>query len=124
MKMLRFTSSGLRNAAFSIAPLFLFLLQVGFFPSECVELIKGEIPASLINLVPKPGTDVTFDGAGKQSGVFFGACSVFNSSLIHPTFSSVLTILHAYHGAYGWCFVGNENEGGGQRQFSCKSVRG
>ncbi|XP_031459040.1 rho GTPase-activating protein 32-like [Phasianus colchicus] len=28
--------------------------QVGFFPSECVELIDGKIPESLINSVPKP----------------------------------------------------------------------
>ena len=96
-----FPCSGLRNAAFSIAPLFLFLFQVGFFPGECVELINEKLPESLINSVPKPGTDVTFDGAGKQSGVFFGVCSVFNSSLIHPTLSSVLMILHAYHGDQG-----------------------
>ncbi|XP_048824406.1 rho GTPase-activating protein 32-like [Lagopus muta] len=29
--------------------------QVGFFPGECVELINGKIPESLINSVPKPG---------------------------------------------------------------------
>ncbi|XP_042743923.1 rho GTPase-activating protein 32-like [Lagopus leucura] len=28
--------------------------QVGFFPGECVELINGKIPESLINSVPKP----------------------------------------------------------------------
>ena len=77
-------SSGLRNAAFSSAPLFFFLLQVGFFPSECVELINGKIPESLLSSVPKPGTDVTFDGAGKQNGVSFWVCSVFNTSFIHP----------------------------------------
>ncbi|XP_021254149.1 rho GTPase-activating protein 32-like [Numida meleagris] len=28
--------------------------QVGFFPSECVELIKDKVPQSVIDLVPKP----------------------------------------------------------------------
>ena len=88
-----------------------------------MELITNKVPEALVNSVPKPGTDVTFDGAGKQRGVFFGVCSVCNTSLIHPTLSSVLMILRTYHGAYGSCFVGSENEGG-QRQFSCKSGRG
>ena len=52
-------------AAFSIPSLFLILFQVGFFPGECVELINGKIPEALINSAPKPGTDVTFDGAEK-----------------------------------------------------------
>lgn len=68
-----FNSSGLRNAAFRSAPVFFFLLQVGFFPGECVELINGKIPEALINSVPKPGTDVTCDGVGRKNGVFF-AC--------------------------------------------------
>ena len=94
-----FNSRGLRNAAFSIPSLFLFLLQVGFFPGECVELINGKIPEALIDSAPKPGTDVTCDGAGKSNGVFFWVCSVLNTSFIHPTFSSVLMILPASHGA-------------------------
>ncbi|KFM03294.1 Rho GTPase-activating protein 32, partial [Aptenodytes forsteri] len=44
----------LKNATFSILPLFLFLLQVGFFPSECVELINDKVPQSVTNSVPKP----------------------------------------------------------------------
>lgn len=31
------------------------LLQVGFFPSECVELINDKVPQSVTNSVPKPG---------------------------------------------------------------------
>ena len=92
-------SRGLRNAASSIPSLFLFFLQVGFFPGECVELISGKLPEALINSAPKPGTDVTCDGAGKSHGVFFWVCSVLNTSFIHPTFSSVLMILPASHGA-------------------------
>ena len=65
-----FNSSDLRSAACN--SWLLFLLQVGFFPGECVELINKNIPEALINSVPKPGTDVTFDGVGKQKGVFFG----------------------------------------------------
>ncbi|NXT64081.1 RHG32 protein, partial [Chaetops frenatus] len=34
-------------------PLFV-LLQVGFFPSECVELINDKVPQSVTNSVPKP----------------------------------------------------------------------
>ena len=79
--------------------IFLFFLQVGFFPGECVELISGKLPEALINSAPKPGTDVTCDGAGKSHGVFFWVCSVLNTSFIHPTFSSVLMILPASHGA-------------------------
>lgn len=30
-------------------------LQVGFFPSECVELINDKVPQSVTNSVPKPG---------------------------------------------------------------------
>ncbi|XP_021258622.1 rho GTPase-activating protein 32-like [Numida meleagris] len=30
--------------------------QVGFFPSECVELIKDKVPQSLIDSVPKPAS--------------------------------------------------------------------
>uniref|UniRef100_A0A8C8GX36 Rho GTPase-activating protein 32 n=1 Tax=Oncorhynchus tshawytscha TaxID=74940 RepID=A0A8C8GX36_ONCTS len=30
--------------------------QVGFFPSECVELINDKVPQSVTNSVPKPGT--------------------------------------------------------------------
>lgn len=30
--------------------------QVGFFPSECVELINDKVPQSMTNSVPKPGT--------------------------------------------------------------------
>lgn len=30
-------------------------LQVGFFPSECVELINDKVPQSMTNTVPKPG---------------------------------------------------------------------
>ena len=107
-------SGGLRSAAFGIPSLFLFLFQVGFFPGECMELINGKIPEALIDSAPKPGTDVTCDGAGKSEGVFFWLCSVLNSSFIHPTLSSVLMILHASHGAYGCCFVGSENEGLGK----------
>ena len=118
-----FNSSALGKAACNSWPLFLFFFQVGFFPGDCVELISNNVPEALLNSVPKPGTDVTFDGAGKQRGIFFGVCSVCNTSLLHPTLSSVLMILRAYHGAYGCCFVGRENEGG-QRQFSCKSGRG
>lgn len=33
-------------------------LQVGFFPSECVELINDKVPQSMTNTVPKPGTPV------------------------------------------------------------------
>lgn len=29
--------------------------QVGFFPSECVELINDKVPQSMTNTVPKPG---------------------------------------------------------------------
>lgn len=36
--------------------LFLYCLQVGFFPSECVELINDKVPQSMTNTVPKPGT--------------------------------------------------------------------
>lgn len=36
--------------------LFLLYLQVGFFPSECVELINDKVPQSMTNTVPKPGT--------------------------------------------------------------------
>lgn len=32
------------------------LLQVGFFPCDCVELINEKIPPSVQNSVPKPGT--------------------------------------------------------------------
>lgn len=32
------------------------LHQVGFFPSECVELINDKVPQSMTNTVPKPGT--------------------------------------------------------------------
>lgn len=35
---------------------FLYCLQVGFFPSECVELINDKVPQSMTNTVPKPGT--------------------------------------------------------------------
>lgn len=35
---------------------FLFCFQVGFFPSECVELINDKVPQSMTNTVPKPGT--------------------------------------------------------------------
>lgn len=31
------------------------LLQVGFFPSECVELTNDKVPQSVTNSVPKPG---------------------------------------------------------------------
>ena len=109
-----FNGGGLRSAAFSLPSLFLFLFQVGFFPGECVELINGKIPEALIDSAPKPGTDVTCDGAGKSEGVVFWVCSVLNSSFIHPTLSSVLMILHASHGAYGCCFVGSESEGLGK----------
>lgn len=33
----------------------LLLLQVGFFPCDCVELINDKIPDSVQNSVPKPG---------------------------------------------------------------------
>ena len=36
-----------------------------------MELINKDIPEALINSVPKPGTDVAFDGVGKQNEVFF-----------------------------------------------------
>jgi len=51
-----FNSSDLKNTAVNILPLFLFSLQVGFFPSECVELINDKVPQSVTNSVPKPGT--------------------------------------------------------------------
>lgn len=53
-------SSDLRNTAFSTVPLFLFSSQVGFFPSECVELINDKVPQSVTNSVPKPGMYVAF----------------------------------------------------------------
>lgn len=42
----------------SLSPhlLLLLLLQVGFFPCNCVELINDKIPDSVQNSVPKPGT--------------------------------------------------------------------
>ncbi|KFO81867.1 Rho GTPase-activating protein 32, partial [Cuculus canorus] len=43
-----------KNTTFTLLPLFLFLLQVGFFPSECVELINDKVPQSVTNSVPKP----------------------------------------------------------------------
>ncbi|KFR01952.1 Rho GTPase-activating protein 32, partial [Nipponia nippon] len=47
-------SCDLKNTTFNVLPLFLFLLQVGFFPSECVELINDKVPQSVTNSVPKP----------------------------------------------------------------------
>lgn len=35
---------------------FSLVLQVGFFPCDCVELINDKIPSSVENSVPKPGT--------------------------------------------------------------------
>ena len=67
-----------------------------------MELINKNIPEALINSVPKPGRDVTFDGVGKQNEVFFGVCSMFSTSFIHATLSSGLMILHAHHGAEIW----------------------
>ncbi|KFP13698.1 Rho GTPase-activating protein 32, partial [Egretta garzetta] len=49
-----FDSLDLKTMTFKILPLFLFLLQVGFFPSECVELINDKVPQSVTNSVPKP----------------------------------------------------------------------
>lgn len=49
----------------SVFCLFLFLLQVGFFPSECVELINDKVPQSVTNSVPKPGMCVKFYDAVK-----------------------------------------------------------
>lgn len=45
----------MKSATLSVLPLFVFLLQVGFFPSECVELINDKVPQSVTNSVPKPG---------------------------------------------------------------------
>lgn len=53
-----FNSLGLKNTTFHVLPLFVFLLQVGFFPSECVELINDKVPQSVTNSVPKPGMSV------------------------------------------------------------------
>lgn len=60
-----FNSSDLKNTTFNILPLFLFLLQVGFFPSECVELINDKVPQSVTNSVPKPGMYIKFYDAVK-----------------------------------------------------------
>jgi len=77
---------------------FFSFLQVGFFPSECVELINDKVPQSVTNSVPKPGMFVRFYGAVKLNGeVVFFSCSMFNTSFIHHVILYVLIILYAYH---------------------------
>lgn len=47
------------------------LIQVGFFPSECVELINDKVPQSMTNSVPKPGTPLLlkpFSGSVLEGG--------------------------------------------------------
>ena len=49
-----------------------------------MELINKNVPEALINSVPKPGADVTFDGVGKQKGVFFGVVPCLIPPLFIP----------------------------------------
>lgn len=43
------------SGLYFIHTFFLSAHQVGFFPSECVELINDKVPQSMTNTVPKPG---------------------------------------------------------------------
>lgn len=58
--------------------------QVGFFPSECVELINDKVPQSVTNSVPKPGTT-------KHSRTYTYLKSCWDSLSV-PLLMSVLTI--------------------------------
>uniref|UniRef100_A0A8C6TQB0 Rho GTPase activating protein 32b n=1 Tax=Neogobius melanostomus TaxID=47308 RepID=A0A8C6TQB0_9GOBI len=53
--------------------------QVGFFPSECVELINDKVPQSMTNSVPKPGTS---DPPGTLSGQCHGKLITFLRSFM------------------------------------------
>uniref|UniRef100_A0A8D3A019 Rho GTPase-activating protein 32 n=1 Tax=Scophthalmus maximus TaxID=52904 RepID=A0A8D3A019_SCOMX len=52
--------------------------QVGFFPSECVELINDKVPQSMTNSVPKPGT------AAPPPQLFTGSVRAY-VSFLHPS---------------------------------------
>ncbi|XP_015238385.1 PREDICTED: rho GTPase-activating protein 32 isoform X2 [Cyprinodon variegatus] len=68
--------------------------QVGFFPSECVELINDKVPQSMTNSVPKP--DLEMESVMPDSAWVADPLNHYNLSSVSKKHGKLITFLRSF----------------------------
>ncbi|XP_011609344.2 rho GTPase-activating protein 32 isoform X2 [Takifugu rubripes] len=68
--------------------------QVGFFPSECVELINDKVPQSMTNTVPKP--DLEMESIKQDSSLMADPLNHYSLNSVSKKHGKLITFLRSF----------------------------